>query len=68
MQNPRWRPRWRLADTSFKVKYDFFEQIKVGTRVIPQFDVISTDKSIYRTIFMIQCQLQGQKVNSKVKN
>ena len=21
--NPRWRPRWRLADTSFKVKYDY---------------------------------------------
>ena len=28
LQNPRWRPRWRLADTSFKIqdtsfKYDF---------------------------------------------
>ena len=23
VQNPRWRPRWHLADTSFKVKYDY---------------------------------------------
>ena len=45
-----------------------FQQIKVGTGVIPQFDVILTGQSIYRTIFMIICHLQGQKVNSKVKN
>ena len=45
-----------------------FQQIKVGTSVIPQFDVILTGQSIYCTIFMIQGHLQGQKINLKVKN
>ena len=45
-----------------------FQQIKVGTSVTPQFDVILTGQSIHGTIFMIQGHLQGQKVNSKVKN
>ena len=38
------------------------------TSVLPQFDVILTGQSIYGTIFMIPGHLQGQKVNSKVKN
>ena len=45
-----------------------FYEMKVGTSVIPQFDVILTGQSIYRTIFMIQGHIQGQKVISKVKN
>ena len=45
-----------------------FQQIKVGTSVILQFDLILTGQSIYGTIFMIQGHHQGQKVNSKVKN
>ena len=44
-----------------------FEQIKVGTSIIPQFDVILTGQSICGTNFMIQGHLQGQKVNSMVK-
>ena len=35
--------------------------------VIPNFHGISTDKSIYGIMFVIQGDLQGQKVNSKVK-
>ena len=35
--------------------------------VIPHFYGISTGKSIYGTMFVIQGDLQGQKVNSKVK-
>ena len=25
VKNPRWRPRWRLLDKSFKVKYAFLK-------------------------------------------
>ena len=40
----------------------------MGTSVIPRFDMILTGKSIYGIVFMIQGHLQGQNVNSKVKN
>ena len=57
-----------MQNPSFKVKYVFFYQIKVGTSVIPQFDVISTGKSIYGTIFYdarsssrSKTQFKGQK-------
>ena len=38
-----------------------FQEMKLGTSVIPHFQVIS------KTIFIIQGHLQGQKVNFKVK-
>ena len=41
-----------------------FQQIKLGTTVIPHFLVILTGQSISGIIFMT---LQGQKVNFKVK-
>ena len=41
-----------------------FQQIKLGTTVIPHFRVILTGQSISDIIFMT---LQGQKVNFKVK-
>ena len=39
-----------------------FQQIKLGTTVIPHFHVIVTRKCISYIIFMIQCHLNGQKV------
>ena len=39
-------------------KYRIFEQIKVGTSVIPFFRVILTRKSMPYIIFMIQGHLQ----------
>ena len=45
-----------------------FRQQKVGSSVIPLFHVISIGRSIsHIIIFMIQCHLQCQKVNLKVK-
>ena len=41
-----------------------FQQMKLGTTVIPHFRVILTGQSISDIIFMT---LQGQKVNFKVK-
>ena len=44
-----------------------FEELKLGTSVIPHFYVILTGQSISETILIIQGHLQGQKVNFKVK-
>ena len=44
-----------------------FQQMKLGTSVIPHFYVILTEQSISEIIFNIQGHLQGQKVNFKVK-
>ena len=43
------------------------QQMKPGTSVIPHFRVISTGQSISCIIFMTRGQLQGQKINFKVK-
>ena len=45
----------------------WFEQMKLGTSVIPHFHVILTKKSISEIILIIQGHIQGQKVNFKVK-
>ena len=39
-----------------------FQQMKLGTNVIPHFHVILTGQFIYCIICMIQGRLQGQKV------
>ena len=44
-----------------------FHKMKLGASVIPQFYVILTLLSIFEIISIIQCHLQGQKVNFKVK-
>ena len=44
-----------------------FQQMKLGTSVIPQFYVITTMLPIFEIILIIQGHLQGQKVNFKVK-
>ena len=44
-----------------------FQEMKLGTSVIPQFHVILTGQSILETIFIIQGHLRGQEVNVKVK-
>ena len=44
-----------------------FQQIKVGTSVIPLFRLILIGKNISYIIFMIQGHLQCQKVNLRVK-
>ena len=44
-----------------------FQQMKLGTSVIPHFYIISTGQSISEIILIIQGHLQGQKVNFKVK-
>ena len=44
-----------------------FQQMKLGTSVIPHFHVILTGQSFYEIIFIIQGHLQSQKVNFKVK-
>ena len=44
-----------------------FQQIKVGTSVIPLFRLILIGKSISYIIFMIQGHFQCQRVNLKVK-
>ena len=44
-----------------------FQQMKLGTSVIPHFHVILTGESISDIILIIQSHLQGQKVNFKVK-
>ena len=44
-----------------------FQQMKLGTSVIPQFYVILTLWSIFEIILIIRGHLQGQKVNFKVK-
>ena len=57
----------------FKVKGQFqgqmliFQQMELGTSVIPHFHVILTGQSISEIILIIQDHLQGQKVNFKVK-
>ena len=43
------------------------QQMKLGTSVIPQFHGIFTGQSISEIILFIQGDLQGQKVNFKVK-
>ena len=44
-----------------------FQQMKLETSVILQFYVILTLLSIFEIILIIQGNLQGQKVNFKVK-
>ena len=44
-----------------------FQQMKLGTSVIPLFRVILTRQSISEIILIIQGHLQGQKVNFKIK-
>ena len=44
-----------------------FQQIKVGTSVIPLFRLILIGKTISYIIFMIQGHLQYKRVNLKVK-
>ena len=44
-----------------------FQEMNLGTSVIPNFYVILTEQSISKAIFNIQVHLQGQKVNFKVK-
>ena len=44
-----------------------FQQMKLGTSVIPQFHVILTVLSIFEIILIIQGHLQSQKVNFKAK-
>ena len=39
-----------------------FQQMKLGTNVVPHFHVILTRQFIYCIIFMTQGHLQGQKV------
>ena len=40
-----------------------FQQIKLGTSVIPHFHVILTRESISENVVFIEGDLQGQKVN-----
>ena len=44
-----------------------FQQMKLGTSVIPHFHMIFDEQSISKIILIIQGHLQGQKVNFKVK-
>ena len=44
-----------------------FQEMKLGTSVIPHFYVILTGQSISETISIIIGHLRGQKVNFKVK-
>ena len=44
-----------------------FQQMKLGTSVIPHFHVILIGQSISEIILIIQGLLHGQKVNVKVK-
>ena len=44
-----------------------FQEMELGTSVIPHFHVILTGQSISETILIIRGHLQGQKVNFKVK-
>ena len=44
-----------------------FQQMKLGTCVIPRFRVILTRQSISEIIQISQGHLQGQRVNFKVK-
>ena len=44
-----------------------FQEMKLGTSVIPHFHLIFTGQSISATILIILGHLQGQKVNFKVK-
>ena len=43
-----------------------FQEMKLGTSVIPHFHVILTGQSISESIFIIRGNFQGQKVNFKV--
>ena len=47
--------------------YMNFQQMKLGTSVIPHSHVILTGQSISEIILYIQGHVQGQKVNFKVK-
>ena len=44
-----------------------FQEMKLGTSVIPHFHVIFTGQSISKTILIIQGHHEVQKVNFKVK-
>ena len=44
-----------------------FQQMKLGTSVIPHFHVILTVQFISAICMIYQGHIQGQKVNSKVK-
>ena len=54
------------SKVNFKVKYDF-QQMKLGTSVIPHFHVVLTGQSISKIILIIQGHLQSETVNFKVK-
>ena len=44
-----------------------FQQMKLGTSVIPHFHVILTGQSIFGIILIIQSHLQSKNVNFNVK-
>ena len=44
-----------------------FQEMKLGTSVIPHFHVILPWQFISKTFLMMEGHLQGQKVNFKVK-
>ena len=50
-----------------QVSENLILQIKIRTCVIPHFHVILTGKSFHGIMFVIEGDLQGQKVNFKVK-
>ena len=58
---------YSMSRVQFQGQVIDFYQMKLETCVIPNFDRISTGKSIYGIIFVIQSDLQDQKVNFKVK-
>ena len=44
-----------------------FQQMKLGTSVVPHVHIILTEQSISEIILIVQSHLQGQKINFKVK-
>ena len=44
-----------------------FQEIKLGTSVIPHFHVILTGQSIFENILLIQGHIQVRKIDVKVK-
>ena len=52
---------------SISRSYMIFQQMKLGTSVIPHFRVILPGQSISEFICIIQGHLQGQMINFKVK-
>ena len=52
----------KVTSRSSNRKVDFY-QIKQRTCVIPHFHMISTGRSFYGIMFVIQCDLRDRKVN-----